>query len=110
MTKPILQKRDRNLSVSVFKSIVTDNAGNKRDSYGCVLQRSYKKENDWVREQIHLFPDELLKLGAIGQRTYNALMDYVEQNKPVTNRTEQVIGSDYDDAPQDMGDGDSIPF
>lgn len=80
--KPILQTRDRGLSISVFKR-----EKDGRDIYGACLQRSWKDKDsgEYKREQINLFPDELLKLSALCARAYTDTLIYVQANRPTTS-------------------------
>jgi len=82
--KPVVSTRDRNLSISVFARQTTDQQGVNHTSYGACLQRSYRKKDasDWTREQINLFPEELLKLAALCVRTYNDTIAYAQANQP----------------------------
>lgn len=76
--KPVIQNRDRGLSISIFKR--------EKDgitSYGACLQRSWrdKTTDEWKREQINLFPDELLKLTSLCARTYTDAVIYAQNNQ-----------------------------
>ena len=67
---PILQNRDRALSVSVFRK-----EKDGRTYYGVCLQRSYKQGEEWKREQINLFPEDLLKIANLSTKAYNDILD-----------------------------------
>lgn len=67
---PILQNRDRALSVSVFNK-----ESDKGTYYSVCLQRSHKQGDEWKREQINLFADDLLKIANICTKTYNNILD-----------------------------------
>lgn len=96
--KPIIQTRDRTLSISIFRR---DKDG--QSSYGACLQRSWKDKitGEWKREQINLFPDELLKLAALCNRTYAEILTYV-QSQPISAHPAQVMSNENLD--------DTIPF
>ena len=66
--RPIIQRKDGNISMSVFYNPTTDGKG----YYSIQLQRSYKKKDDqdWTRETISMFPEDLLKLENISGCTY----------------------------------------
>lgn len=66
--KPIIQRKDGNISMSVFYNATEDGKG----YYSIQLQRSYKKKDDqdWTRETINMFPEDLLKLENISGCTY----------------------------------------
>lgn len=76
---PIINTRDRSLSISIFKR-----EKDGKTYYGACLQRSFKREGSdaWEREQINLFPDDLLRLANLATKSYDALTQYVQQNKP----------------------------
>ena len=67
---PILQNRDRALSCSVFKK-----ESDKGSYYSICLQRSHKQGDEWKREQINLFAEDLLKIANICTKTYNDILD-----------------------------------
>lgn len=96
--KPIIQKRDKNLSISVFTNVTNDG----KSYHSIQLQRSYKKkgQQDWTRETINLFKDDLLPLSQILSDTYSRIVsDETAQKIVNTDR------NSYD--PQDMTD---VPF
>lgn len=70
--KPIIQKRDKNLSVSVFVNQTTDG----KSYHSIQLQRSYKKkgQQDWTRETINLFKEDLLPLAQIVSDAYSEIV------------------------------------
>ncbi len=74
---PVLQNRDRALSVSVFRK-----ESDKGDYYSVCLQRSYKRGDEWKREQINLFPEDLLKIANLSTKTYNNILDLPPVEKP----------------------------
>ena len=69
--KPIIQKRDKNLSISVFPNNTPDG----KAYYSIQLQRSYMKkgQQDWTRETINLFTDDLLPLAQLASDTYTKI-------------------------------------
>lgn len=81
--KPIINMRDRNISVSIFKKEGKDAQGKSETYYSACLQRSYKKKDgdDWQRETINLYPDDLPKLSNLAQAGYNALLKYTNAQK-----------------------------
>ena len=95
--KPIIQKRDKNLSVSVFVNQTPD--GKQYNSIQ--LQRSFKKKGsqDWTRETINLFKEDLLPLAQIVSDTYTRLTEEEAISKVVQAQEKQ-------DKPFD----DAIPF
>lgn len=44
--KPVINNRDRSLSISIFKKDQIDNEGHLRTYYSACLQRSYQKPED----------------------------------------------------------------
>lgn len=61
MEKPFISTRDKGLSISFF--------GKEKDGKEfatCCVQRSYlDKNNEWKRESINMFPDDLPKLASL---------------------------------------------
>lgn len=80
---PILQKRDRNLSISVFSENITDrNSGEIRTRFSFAIQRSYKDKNgEWKNQTINTYPDEMLPFANLITQSYNALTNYISQQK-----------------------------
>lgn len=74
MAEPIIKIKDRGLSIGVFEYRNPDGS----TSISCDVQRSYKKKDaqDWTRENIHCYEDDLLKIANICTRTYNAIMNH----------------------------------
>ena len=95
-TLPIISRRDRNINISVFKNTKDDG----KDYYSVCLQRSYKKqgEEEWTRETINLFPDDLLKLANLSRCAYTDIVAHAQQNK--------ATATEY---PAQTFDGD-VPF
>ena len=92
--KPIIQKRDKNLSVSVFVNQTPD--GKQYNSIQ--LQRSFKKKGaqDWTRETINLFKEDLLPLAQIVSDTYTRLTEEEAISKVVQAQEKQ--DKPFDDA------------
>ena len=61
--KPIIQHRDKNLSIAVFLNTTKEG----KEYKSIQLQRSYKKkgQDEWIRETINLFPEDLEPLGQL---------------------------------------------
>jgi hypothetical protein len=95
-TLPIISRRDRNINISVFKKTKDDG----KDYYSVCLQRSYKKqgEEEWTRETINLFPDDLLQLENLARCVYTDIISYVQKQKKQT--------TEFPSQPLD----DDIPF
>ena len=76
--KPIINRRDRNISVSVFKQ-----EKDGKTYYSVCLQRSYKAKDseEWTQETINLFPDDLLKLANLSRCVYTDIIAYAQKNK-----------------------------
>lgn len=100
--KPIIQKRDKNLSVSVFVNQTED--GKSFTSF--TLQRSYKKkgEEEWTRETIHLDKKEVLPCAQILSNAYSE-----DVSKEALPKLAQTDRNSYEvlDNPLDNTD---IPF
>ena len=81
--KPIITLRDRNLSVSIFKKEGTDDQGKPETYYSACLQRSYKPKgaDDYKREGINLYTDELLKIANLVSSAYNDVLKYANEHK-----------------------------
>lgn len=90
--KPIINRRDGNISISVFKK-EKDGKG----YYSVCLQRSYKAKDaqDWTREQINLFPDDLLKLANLSRCAYTDIVAHAQQNKATAT---EYPAQTFDDA------------
>ncbi len=99
--KPIISNRDRKLSASVFKRLSTDENGVNRTVYSVCVQRSWKKKDseEFDREQINLFPDDLLRFADLFTRTYRDILAYA-QNQP--KETKEYPAQSLDD--------EEIPF
>lgn len=104
---PILQKRDRNLSISIFSESVTDrNTGEIRTRFSFAIQRSYKDKNgEWKNQTINTYSNEMLPFANLITQSYNMLNDYIEKQRSSKQKaasTPQASGS----YPED----DDIPF
>ena len=109
--KPIITDRDRSLSVSIFKKSNTDEQGQTRTFYSACLQRSYKIKgsDEWKREQINLYPDELLSLSTLAVRAYNDLTAHVQAVKNNQNGRQEYPSQSFDNEPPAWVEED-IPF
>lgn len=78
MAEPIIKIKDRGLSIGVFEYRNPDGS----TSISCDVQRSYKKKDaqDWTRENIHCYEDDLLKIANICTRAYNAIVSHRAKN------------------------------
>lgn len=104
---PILQKRDRNLSISIFSENITDRStGEIRTRFSFAIQRSYKDKNgEWKNQTINTYSDEMLPFANLITQSYNMLNDYIGKQKTKQSKqtaTAQTAGS----YPED----DDIPF
>lgn len=106
--KPIITLRDRSISVSIFKKEGTDEQGRSETYYSACLQRSFKKRDseEWQRESINLYPDELLKIASIANNAYTSVLKYANDHKPANNHPAQSFTpAEY----QSAKDGDLTP-
>lgn len=94
--KPIITKRDKNLSISVFQNETNDG----KKYYSIQLQRSYLKkgETEWTRETINLFKDDLLPLSKLSSDVYGDI-----GNEPKEKGSPELGRNSYDF-------NDDIPF
>lgn len=95
--KPIITKRDKNISISVFQNETKD--GKKYVSVQ--LQRSFMKKGstEWSRETINLFKEDLLALAQLASDTYTDII-----NEEAKAKGGIVLGrNSYDE-------NDDIPF
>ena len=104
---PILQKRDRNLSISVFSENVTDrNTGEIRTRFSFAIQRSYKDKNgEWKNQTINTYPDEMLPFANLVAQSYNMLNDYIGEQKTRQSKP-NAAAKQAGNYPED----DDIPF
>ena len=95
---PIFTVRDKNISLSVFE--FNNNDGTKSMSVN--VQRSYKKGEEWIREEIYCYEEDLLKLANGCSVVYNKLLSLKQkkQEQPVKEapkeepKTEQQVDDD----------------
>jgi len=102
---PIIQVKDRTLSVSIFERITNDLSTNEESrSYGACCQRSYKKKDSdqWEREQINMFPEDMLKMANLLTKAYNHTTDHINELKQLGKNKSDYPGSS-------MGSGDDTP-
>lgn len=104
---PILQKRDRNLSISIFSENITDrNTGEIRTRFSFAIQRSYKDKNgEWKNQTINTYSDEMLPLANLITQTYNMLNNYIQSQKSKKSQSKTSEAA-QGWAPED----DDIPF
>lgn len=118
--KPFISNRDRGLSVAIFKreEVNLKGDGQLHTTYSANIQRSWQKPEDkgtdnWQRQSVSLFPDELLKVAALCVRTYNELSLSLQKEReerrerPATNYPSQsydamVPPAYFDDVPMDF--------
>lgn len=104
---PILQKRDRNLSISIFSESVTDrNTGEIRTRFSFAIQRSYKDKNgEWKNQTINTYSDEMLPFANLITQSYNTLNDYIGKQRSSKQKAASAARS-AGSYPED----DDIPF
>ncbi len=118
--KLFISNRDRGLSVAIFKreEVNLKGDGQLHTTYSANIQRSWQKPEDkgtdnWQRQSVSLFPDELLKVAALCVRTYNELSLSLQKEReerrerPATNYPSQsydamVPPAYLDDVPMDF--------
>lgn len=118
--KPFISNRDRSLSVAIFKreEVNLKGDGQLRTTYSANIQRSWQKPEDkgtdnWQRQSVSLFPDELLKVAALCVRTYNELSSGLQKEReerrerPAANYPSQSFDDELppvylDDVPMDF--------
>lgn len=93
---PIKKLRDYGLSTAIFE---WNNDGKK--SYSISLQRSYKKKDatEYTNESINLYPEDLLKLSRLLERTYDSYLALMQSDAPASapapqQTTQQATNSD----------------
>ena len=107
MVSPIFSLRDRNLSLSVFEFKNQD--GTKNLSVN--IQRSYKKGEDWIREEIHCYDDDLLKLSNICVSAYNKMLALKQTKQtPAPTPTQAPAQVQSVEPVQSQPVDDEIPF
>jgi len=77
--QPIISVQDRSLRIGVFKFF---NSADGSENLSVNIQRSFKKKDaqDWTREDIHCYDDDLLRLANLCTRVYNAIQTYRAKN------------------------------
>lgn len=109
MAEPVIKLSDRALSIGVFVFKNQDGTEN----ISCDIQRSYKKKDaqDWTRENIHCYEDELLKIANICTRAYNAICNR-RASKPKAQAPAQSVQQTpaVAQAPAQEPVDDEIPF
>lgn len=110
MSEPVIKIKDRTLSIGVFVFKNQDGSEN----ISCDIQRSYKRKDDqdWTRENIHCYEDDLLKIANICTRAYNAIISHRAKNAQ-TQKPAQAQAPAQQPAQQPatpVDDGDTIPF
>lgn len=118
--KLFISNRDRGLSVAIFKreEVNLKGDGQLHTTYSANIQRSWQRPEDkgtdnWQRQSVSLFPDELLKVAALCVRTYNELSLSLQKEReerrerPATNYPSQsydamVPPAYLDDVPMDF--------
>lgn len=116
--KPFIKNRDRSLSVAIFKreEVNLKGDGQLHTTYSANIQRSWQKPEDkgtdnWQRQSVSLFPDELLKMAALCVRTYNELSSSLQKEReerrerPAANYPSQSY-----DAPEPPAYLDDVPM
>lgn len=94
--QPKLKKRDNNFSVAFFDMKTKEN----KNYTGVILSKNYKtKDNEWKSEELHIFPEDLLKIASLCQRAYSEYKDSLENKNTVPTKTEvESLADDLDDA------------
>lgn len=116
--KLFISNRDRGLSVAIFKKQeVNIKDGQLHTTYSANIQRSWQKPEDkgtdnWQRQGLSLFPDELLKVAALCVRTYNQLTAGIQEEKDGKNKTHSAANypSQSYDAPEPPAYLDDVPM
>lgn len=96
MSQPVIKIKDGKLSVAVFKQLVNSQFG-QRNSYGCVLQRNYQKDGQWIREEFHFYKDDMLKIANLLNKAYNEILSEDADKK--TTEPSTTVTSDEDSIP-----------
>jgi hypothetical protein len=95
---PIVKYNNGTIGAAIFKQQGEDG----KNYYSVCMQRSYKKKGteEWIRESVNMFPDDMLKAAEVLRVTYNMLVEYLHKNK-----------AEKQDFPkQAIEDADNIPF
>jgi hypothetical protein len=90
--KPIIQRKDGNLNFSVFAKTSQDG----KTYYSISFQRSYKKKGteEWNRETVNMFPDDLLKLSSLASVTYTDIVAHTRKSKATPTYTAPEFNDD----------------
>lgn len=104
--RPVISNRDKLLSASVFTRTENDEQGRPRTTYSVSVQRAYqtqeqKGSQEYTREKISLYPDELLRFAELFRRTYNDIILHAQMNKPQRTGGYPAQTMDVDDIPFD---------
>lgn len=104
---PILQKRDRNLSISIFSENITDRStGEIRTRFSFAIQRSYKDKNgEWKNQTINTYSDEMLPFANLITQSYNMLNDYIGKQRSSKQKAASAAQS-----ARSYPEDDDIPF
>lgn len=115
--KLFISNRDRGLSVAIFKKQeVNIKDGQLHTTYSANIQRSWQKPEDkgtdnWQRQSVSLFPDELLKVAALCVRTYNELsLGLQKEREERRGRPASNYPSQSYDAPEPPAYFDDVPM
>lgn len=117
--KLFISNRDRGLSVAIFKreEVNLKGDGQLHTTYSANIQRSWQKTEDkgtdnWQRQSVSLFPDELLKVAALCVRTYNQLTAGIQEEKDRKNQARPATNypSQSYDAPEPPAYFDDVPM
>ena len=78
--QPRIKKRDNQFSIAFFDNKTKDG----KDYIGVMLSRHYKtKENEDKYEDLHIYPEDLLKISSLCLRAYNEYKDSAEDKSSV---------------------------
>lgn len=106
MSEPIIKMSDRALSIAVFE-FQNQNGPN---TYSVNIQRAFKKKDaqEWTREEIHCYEEDLLKIAHLCHEAYDALRKY-RSPKPKAKEATQAPAQAPASQPEAQVD-DEIPF
>jgi len=92
--QPKLKKRDNNFGVAFFEMKNKEN----KNYTGVIVSKNYKtKDNEWKSEDLHIFPEDLLKVANLCQRAYSEYKDTLENKNTVPTKTEvELLDEDLD--------------
>lgn len=105
---PIIKIQDRSLAIGVFEFVNQDGSR----SISCDLQRSFKRKDaqEWTRENIHCYEDDLLKIANVCTRAYNAIISHRAKNTQSQQPAAQQPAPAQAPAPAAAPADDEIPF